>query len=176
MSEPFIGEVKLFSFNFPPQGWAHCDGALLPISQNQALFSLLGVTYGGDGEQNFGLPDLRGRAPIHRGQGPGLSTRTMGQSEGTETTTLTTQNLPAHNHPAVLKAAGTNSDLTMPNNAALGIAREDTYVGNATLDQTMDADSVVTMDTGANAAFNNMPPFLAMNWCIALQGVYPSRP
>ncbi len=174
MSEPFLGEVRLFGFTFAPRGWANCDGQLLPISQNNALFALLGTTYGGDGQTTFGLPDLRGRYPMHTGQGPGLSSRPMGQEGGQELVTLTTNEMPGHGHVTVLKARDANATSTDPANAGLSVAREDTYgtVGDLV---DMEAGSVDVGNTGGSQPHNNMPPFLAMRWCIALVGIFPSQ-
>ena len=174
MSEPFIGEVRLFGFNFNPVGWAKCDGQLLPISQNSALFSLLGTIYGGDGQTTFALPDLRGRYPMHTGQGAGLSSRPMGQRGGQELVTLTTNEMPGHGHVTVLKARDGNATSTDPTNAGLSVAREDTY-GTVGDPIDMEAGSIDVGDTGGGQPHNNIPPFLVLNWCIALIGVYPSR-
>jgi microcystin-dependent protein len=166
--EPFIGQIQAFGFNFAPRGWAKCDGSLLPISQHSALFSLLGTTYGGDGRTTFGLPDLRGRAALHQGTGPGLSPRTIGQRGGQETSTLTTQNLPPHNHS--LHARGEEDNSEKPENNVL--AASPTY-STAAQDVTMHGTSIG--NTGSSQAFNNMQPFLVINWCIALVGTFPSR-
>lgn len=175
MSEPFIGELRCFGFNFPPQGYARCDGQLLPISQNTALFSLLGTQYGGDGETTFALPDLRGRAAVHYGNGPGLPNVTIGQEGGAATTTLSVANLPAHNHDATLNAIDANAGLTDPEDAVLAIAREDTYSNSTTATSVpMRSDSVSVGITGNGTAFNNLSPFLGVNWCIALVGIFPS--
>ena len=176
MSEPFIGELRCFGFNFNPRGWAKCDGQLLPISQNQALFSLLGTIYGGDGRTNFALPELRGRMPIHHGSGPGLSARSQGARSGNESTTLGIANMPNHSHAATLKAAGSNASETAPTGLALSTAREDTYQAlDGILDVDMQSGSVVVGSTGGGQSFSNMPPFEVLNWCIALQGLFPSR-
>ncbi|MBK1832607.1 phage tail protein [Roseibacillus ishigakijimensis] len=179
--EPFIGQIMLIGFNFPPRGWALCDGQLLLISQHQALFSLLGTTYGGDGETTFGLPDLRGRAPIHVGSGPGLTPRRIGQKGGSETTILTANNLPPHSHSfsgsASLKASSTLGDEDTPtgNYPAANSTDEDFA---AAADSTMAADAAPVSGTigvtGGGQAVDNMQPFLAMNYIIALQGIFPS--
>jgi microcystin-dependent protein len=174
MSEPFLGEIRLFGFNFAPRNWAKCDGQLLPISQNSALFSLLGTTYGGDGRTTFGLPDLRGRVSIHQGQGPGLSDRRIGQRNGAENTVLSVAHLPPHDHAAQLKASALSSNQIDPTGNSLAVGREDTYL-DATPDQNMNADSVVIENTGNGQSFTNMQPYLVGNWCIALVGVFPPR-
>ena len=156
-SEPYIGQLMLVGFNFCPRGWAPADGALLDIAQNTALFSLLGTIYGGDGRTTFGLPDLRGRAPIHTGQGPGLSNYPIGSSGGAEAVTLTPQEMPVHNH--------TITDLQNANGTDPGLVIRD---GSS-------AEQVPTSNAGGGEAHENRPPYLTMNWCIALVGVFPSR-
>ena len=179
MDQPFIGSVVLFAGNFAPRGWALCNGQILPIAQNQALFSILGTTYGGNGMNTFALPDLRGRAPVSAGQGPGLSPRTLGEAGGNETVTLNTSQMPSHNH-AVACHSG-SGDQSVPNGhypAAAAQNREDgVYVDTqyaTTKDTTMAADAV--LPSGGSQPHDNMPPFLAMNYIIALEGIFPSRP
>ncbi|MVM37044.1 phage tail protein [Spirosoma sp. HMF3257] len=150
--EPYIGQVQLFSFNFPPKDWAFCDGRLLSIVQNQALFSLIGTTYGGDGITTFALPTLRGRIPIGFGQGPGLTSRQMGEESGTESVTLISSQMPAHNH--LLMASSQPATQNSPENHLLAISNG--------LDN-------------SSQPHNNVQPYLAMNYCIALYGVFPSR-
>lgn len=178
--EPFIGQMIMFGGNFAPRGWAFCDGQLLAISQNQALFSILGTIYGGDGRTTFALPDLRGRAAVGEGQGPGLSPRQLGQKSGTETTTLTAANLPSHNHVAALKHAGetnvsgTGTGKLLASDTRGGVALPTVYAdGPAT--GNLAAGAVEVGFTGANQSFNNVQPSLAINYIIALQGTYPSR-
>lgn len=175
MSEPFIGELKCVGFNFPPRGWAYCDGQLLPINQNTALFSLFGTIYGGDGQTTFGLPELRGRTPIHRGEGPGLPNYVQGSSGGNFETTLQIPNMPAHSHSATLRASGGNASETVPLNRALATAREDTYQSLGAEPVSMESGSVVLGSAGGGQAFANMPPFQVLNWVVALVGVFPSR-
>jgi microcystin-dependent protein len=175
MSEPYIGQIQPFGFNFAPRGWALCEGQLLPIAQNTALFSLLGTTYGGDGRTTFGLPDLRGRVPIHYGQGPGLHEFRLGQKGGETQVTLTLQQLASHGHPAVLNGTTTGADATNPTGAALAGAREDTYKGGAAPNAALAAESVAVQNTGGGQPHENMQPYLVLNWCISLTGVYPSR-
>lgn len=173
MAEPFIGELRQFGFDWPPRGWAKCDGALLSINENQALFSLLGTIYGGDGRTTFQLPDLRGRNGIHVGTGPGLSSRSIGQKFGNETTTLSVGNMPSHTHQLV--AEGKAADTSRPAGKMLAVAGQDTiYVTpDSSTDQNMAAQSITSV--GGGASFSNEPPTLVVNWCIALIGVYPSR-
>lgn len=178
MSEPFLGEIIMFGGNFAPRGWALCDGQLLAISQNQALFAILGTTYGGDGRTTFGLPDLRGRSPLHEGQGPGLTPRTLGQRGGAEDTTLVVNNLPAHNHSGEgtvqLKASPDAADSSDPTGRNLALA-EAYSADPATLDMAESSASLTTSNTGANQEFNNMHPYQVVNFIIAIQGIFPSR-
>ena len=170
MSDPFLGEIIIFAGNFAPRGFAFCEGQLLAISQHSALFSLLGTTYGGDGETTFALPDLRGRGPIHVGQGPGLQDYRLGEKGGAETVTLTSPTMPAHRHdwPASSEPA-TSTD---PTNNVLADTDGTTraYGSRPPLGTT---PSVAT--TGNSAAHDNRQPSIAMYYCIALQGVFPSR-
>jgi microcystin-dependent protein len=172
MSEPFIGEIFMAGFNFPPLGWAACDGSLLPISQYDALFALIGTTYGGDGQTTFALPDLRSRLPIHAGQGPGLPNFIQGQGGGVENVTLTLVNVPSHTHNMqVSNNAGTSS--APANTLTLGSAAEaDLYTPEAA-----DVSSGMTVGggTGGNASHSNIMPFLAINFFIALEGIFPSQ-
>lgn len=157
----------MFAGNFAPRGWALCQGQILPINQNQALFSILGTTYGGDGRTSFALPDLRGRAPVAQGQGPGLSDYNLGQKGGSENNTLTLANMPAHNHGVTIPTATTAAEESAP--GALGASTIYAEESNGTY------PGVTVNLTGNNAPVNNMQPFLAMNYIIALQGVFPSR-
>ena len=161
-------------YNCAQRGFALCAGQLLPISQNTALFSLLGTTYGGDGVSTFGLPDLRGRTAIGMGHGPGLSNRTIGQRGGSETNTLTVAEMPAHNHTATLHGETAAASASIPTNQMLGIASIYAPQG-AGPDQAMAAESISVSNTGGNLPVNNMQPFLTLNYEIALQGLYPSR-
>ncbi len=185
--EPFIGEIRLFAGNFAPRGWAFCDGQLLAISSNTALFSILGTTYGGDGRTTFALPDLRGRVPLHPGTGAGLTPRRLGQRVGTETNVLTVLNLPSHNHSfaGTIKASsvvGTTPDPSSayPAKAEVIISWTETKESNSystAKDVTMANDIVtgITGLTGGSQAVNNMQPSLGLNYIIALVGVFPSR-
>lgn len=167
MAEPFLSELRLFSFNFPPKGWAFCNGQFLPINQNQALFSLLGTTYGGNGQTTFALPDLRGRVPIHFGSG-----FTLGQAAGQQAHTLTISELPEHMHFLQATTAVVNN--AIPNNTELlgSTAPNDFYTGPAAL--TPLALGTVG-NVGGSQPHMNMQPFLTLSWCIALQGIFPSQ-
>lgn len=173
-SDPYLGQISMFAGNFAPRGWAFCDGQLLPISQNQALFSLLGTTYGGDGVTTFALPDLRGRAPIHAGNGPGLSNYPLGQRGGLEQVTLAISQLPNHAHTAQVNATspvgrGQGSDTPVNNFWAEG----GSY--SATSNATMSANAVTVQPTGGNQPHENRQPYATINYIIALQGTFPSR-
>jgi microcystin-dependent protein len=171
--DPFVAEIRIFPFNFAPKGWAWCDGQLLPLSQNTALFSLLGTTYGGDGKSNFALPDLEGRTPMHPGQGPGLSLHDLGETGGSETVTLLESEIPAHSH--TLRAVSQPGDLADP--VSRSIARAAT--GNPF--QTITNANVVQMapetlaPAGGDQPHNNLQPYLTFYFNIALQGVFPPR-
>lgn len=172
MADPFVAEIRIFPFNFAPQGWAFCDGQLLPLSQNTALFSLLGTTYGGNGKSNFALPNLQGQAPMHPGQGPGLSLHDLGETGGSETVTLLESEIPNHSHQLradVLDLADTNVVSSL---ASLALS-----AGGALYQTTTNAsasDQALT-PAGGDQPHNNMQPYLTLNFCIALQGVFPPR-
>jgi microcystin-dependent protein len=165
MAEPFLGQLLLVPYNFAPRGWAFCDGQLLSIAQNTALFSLLGTTFGGNGQTTFALPDLRGRVPVGVGPGPGLSPVDLGEVGGSETVTLITTQIPAHGHTI----GGTNSAATGSRPAGNVNAQGGAY--SATSDATMQP----TGNTGGSQPHGNLQPYLALNWCIALEGIFPSR-
>jgi len=180
MSNPFLGQIEMFGGNFAPRNWAFCDGTLLAISSNTALFSILGTTYGGDGRTTFALPDLRGRVPIHEGNGPGLPTYTLGQKSGQHQLTLTAGQMPSHSHAAddaKLRATTTAADTTNPTGNSLATATGPLYHDTEAPSVDMSADSVdVDMgDTGGGQAYNKMPPYQAINFIIAIQGTFPSR-
>lgn len=172
MSEPFVGEIRMFAGNFAPRGWAFCDGQLLAVSQNDALFSLLGTIYGGDGRTTFGLPDLRGRIPVHAGTGPGLSVRRLGAKGGEEKVTLTVTQLPSHSH--TLQASTQLAPDDVPTGRVLAQARNITpYRENASLFVDMASASVTSV--GGSQSHTNLQPFLCVHFIIALFGIYPSR-
>jgi microcystin-dependent protein len=172
MADPFVAEIRIFPFNFAPKGWAWCDGQLLPISQNTALFSLLGTTYGGDGKSNFALPDLQGRAPMHPGQGPGLSLHDLGETGGSETVTLLESEIPAHSH--ALMASTSTANQPGPNsNNSLARTQGATPYGPATNLVTMAPEALAP--AGGDQPHNNLQPYLTYYFNIALQGVFPPR-
>ena len=173
MSEPFVAEIRIFAGNFAPRGWAFCDGQLLPISQNTALFSLIGTTYGGDGRSTTALPNLQGRAPMHPGRGPGLTARRLGERGGTETVTLTEAQMPSHSH--AFQGSSDTPDSRQPGNS---LASQPAGRGASVLYGTgnvVDQDSRTVSNTGGSQAHNNLQPLLTMNYIIALVGLYPSR-
>lgn len=173
--EPFIGEIRMFGFDFAPRGWMLCQGQLLPIAQNSALFSILGTTFGGDGRTTFGLPDYRGRIPVHVGSGIQL-----GQKDGAETSTVTTANMPAHSHPIAVtpvKASNTaTGNVADPTNAYPSNSGGDfSYSAMATDVAAADAVGTTVTPSGSNMPLSNMMPSLSVNFCIAIYGIYPSR-
>jgi microcystin-dependent protein len=174
MADPFVAEIRIFPFNFAPKGWAWCDGQLLPLSQNTALFSLLGTTYGGNGKSNFALPDLQGRAPMHPGQGPGLSLHDLGETGGSQTVTLLESEIPAHPH--VMRASGDVADNNVPANAMLAkpIGRGNNLYITVTSPLVALNNSALA-PAGGDQPHNNMQPYLTFYFCIALQGVFPPR-
>jgi len=175
-SEPFIAEIIMFGGNFAPRNWAFCDGQLLAISQNTALFSLLGTTYGGDGRTTFALPDLRGRVAMHAGSGPGLTTRRLGEKSGVESVTLNAAQMPSHSHTATVKGTNARGNSETPEgNTWASRSRDNDYSDIAVPDVTMKANTVTVSTSGGSQAHENMPPYLAVNYIIALQGLYPSR-
>ena len=171
MAEPYTGEIRMFAGNFAPRGWAYCDGQLLPTSQNDALFSLLGTIYGGDGRTTFGLPDLRGRVPIHMGQGAGMQNRRIGQKLGAEAVTVTVNQLPTHNHGPLQANSQAASDLQAAGRVH-ALSSVDIYAAeNASVN--MHPNAVSTF--GGSRSHPNMMPYLCIHFIIALFGVYPSR-
>lgn len=171
MSSPFISEIRMVGFNFAPRGWAFCNGQLMPLSQNTALFSLLGTTYGGNGTSNFALPDLQGSAPMYFGQGPGLSAYSQGETSGVENVTLLTTEMPAHNHNIqVVGDLATSSGL--PGTSNIAIANIPTYNAGP---PTVQMQALSTSPVGGSLPHNNMQPYLAVNFVIALQGIFPAR-
>ena len=172
MSEPFIGQICAFGFTFAPRNWATCDGQILSIAQNTALFSLLGTTYGGNGQTTFALPDLRGRTSIHQGQGPGLSPYSLGQVGGAENVTLTQNNLAAHVHAFAPPCVDDDATVGIPTGKSPATCATNIYT-NPTGTATMAPGN--TGLAGGSQPFPSMPPYLVINWCIALQGIFPSR-
>jgi len=170
--DEFIGTIKMFGFNFAPRGWAMCNGQLLSIAQNTALFSLLGTTYGGDGVTTFALPNLQSRWPVHFGQGPGLSPYALGQVSGSETVTLTTGNLAPHNHTVAINASSGTKLNAVPAANNLGGA---TIYTNAALDSVLEPGSTTCGLTGSAQPVATLPPYVALNFCICMEGLYPSR-
>jgi microcystin-dependent protein len=174
MADPFVAEIRIFPFNFAPSGWAWCDGQLMPLSQNTALFSLLGTTYGGNGKTNFALPDLQGRSPMQPGQGPGLSLHDLGETGGSETVTLLESEIPSHSHS--LRAEDSIAELQRP-----GSTTSMSRSVNSSAYQTVTDSNLVSLSdsalapAGGDAPHNNLMPYLTLYFCIALQGVFPPR-
>ncbi|MFB9266318.1 phage tail protein [Bradyrhizobium erythrophlei] len=174
--DPFVAEIRIFGFNFAPKGWAFCDGQLLPISQNTALFSLLGTTYGGDGKSNFALPNMQGCAPMAPGQGPGLSLHDLGETGGSDTVTLLQSQMPSHPHS--MMAANLPGDQGAPTTTR-AIARSvnaSAYVAGSNPTPTLGPmNNAMLQPTGGSQPHNNLMPYLTLNFCIAMQGVFPPR-
>lgn len=173
MADPFVAEIRIFPFNFAPRGWAFCDGQLLPLSQNTALFSLLGTTYGGNGKSNFALPDLQGRAPMQPGQGPGLSLHDLGETGGSQTVTLLESEIPAHAHTLMSMIVPADAQAPAGNAIARTIGATP-YLPPAGAPLIAMSDNAIA-PAGGDAPHNNMQPYLTLNFCIALQGVFPPR-
>ena len=171
--DPFVAEIRIFPFNFPPKGWAFCDGQILPLSQNTALFSLLGTTYGGNGKSNFALPDMQGNAPMHPGQGPGLSLHDLGETGGSETVALLESEIPSHSHSLMGNATTATKSLPTGNSFARG-ASMTPYLAPAGAPLVSMSGSAIS-PAGGDQPHNNMQPYLTLNFCIALQGVYLPR-
>lgn len=176
--DPFVAEIRIFPFNFAPVGWAFCDGQILPLSQNTALFSLLGTTYGGDGKSNFALPNMQGNAPMHPGQGPGLSLHDLGETGGSDTVTLLQSEIPSHSHsPNCIDGARLGGQVGLPANALLaktgGTPANSYFTGSLSGLQPMNNSMIAP--AGGDQPHNNLQPYLTLNFCIALQGVYPPR-
>lgn len=173
MSDQFLAEIRIFPFNFPPTGWAFCNGQLMPISQNTALFALLGTTYGGDGKSTFALPNMLDNAPMQPGQGQGLSLRDLGEMSGVESITLLVSEIPVHTH--TMSAAIDPGDLTIPNpDRVLAVSVGGTAY--ATTSPTVQMAFQALPPAGGGLPHNNMQPYLTLNFCIALQGIFPQRP
>ena len=173
MSDPFVAAIRIFPFNFAPRGWAFCNGQIMPISQNTALFSLLGTTYGGDGKSTFALPNLQGSAAMQPGQGPGLTLRDLGEAGGTESVTLLTSEMPMHTHQ--LKASGSpaNQPGPGPNNSMARVQGATPYAAPANL---VNIAPQALAPAGGSLPHSNLQPYLTLNFCIALQGIFPQRP
>jgi len=174
MSNPFVAEIRIFGFDFAPTGWAQCNGQVLPISQNTALFSLLGTTYGGDGKSNFALPNFQGSAPMHFGQGPGLSLRDLGETGGEPNVTLLPSEMPAHTHAALGysgaggQAPSSSTAWSDPNQRGISA-----YTASSSSNANLSLQALAP--AGGNLPHNNLMPYLTLNFCIALQGVFPPR-
>jgi len=171
VADPFVAEIRIFPFNFAPKGWAWCDGQLLPLSQNTALFSLLGTTYGGDGKSNFALPNMQGNAPMHPGQGPGLSLHDLGEMGGSQTVTLLESEIPSHSH-AVSVSLSDGTDQSPANEKLAGGVGIGQYAAPGALVQ---LSQNALPPAGGDQPHNNLMPYLTLNFNIALQGVYPPR-
>jgi microcystin-dependent protein len=175
MADPFVAEIRIFPFNFAPKGWAWCDGQLLPLSQNTALFSLLGTTYGGNGKSNFALPDLQGRVPMHPGQGPGLSLHDLGETGGSETVTLLESEIPVHSHAVFASTNAADEEGTkQPVGATPGAQQGSNQLYTAFANPASFNAQALT-PAGGDQPHNNLQPFLTCYFCIALQGVFPPR-
>ncbi|WP_322417151.1 phage tail protein [Mesorhizobium huakuii] len=172
MADPFVAEIRIFPFNFAPKGWALCDGQILPLSQNTALFSLLGTTYGGDGKSNFALPNLQGSAPMHPGQGPGLSLHDLGETGGSDTVTLLESELPMHSHGLAASNSDGIEQTPVGQFLAGGVGGISMYAAPG---QLTPLNSNALAPAGGDQPHNNMQPYLTCYFCIALQGVYPPR-
>lgn len=176
MADPFVAEIRMFPFNFAPKGWAFCDGQLLPLSQNTALFSLLGTTYGGDGKSTFALPDLQGSSPLHPGQGPGLSSYDLGQQGGSQFVTLLVSEIPVHTHSIMASGNPPPANAGTPD-PSVALARSSGATVYLQAPANMGAMAPQALaPAGGSLPHNNMMPYLTVNFCIALQGVFPARP
>jgi microcystin-dependent protein len=175
MSNPFLAEIRIFPFNFAPKGWAFCDGQLLPISQNTALFSLLGTTYGGDGKSNFALPNMQGNAPMHPGQGPGLSLHDLGETGGSDTVTLLQSEIPAHSHGLTASNQQGTDQSPLNEMFAGGVGGINLYAATPTSPSITQLNPAALAPAGGIQPHNNMMPYLTLNFCIALQGIFPAR-
>jgi microcystin-dependent protein len=173
MADPFVAEIRIFPFNFAPNGWAFCDGQLMPLSQNTALFSLLGTTYGGDGKSTFALPDLQGAATMHPGQGPGLSLHDLGEIGGSETVALLESEIPAHSHTLLCQSAPADSPSPSGGSLARALGAQPYLPPSGAPLVPMSGSALAP--AGGDAPHNNLMPYLTLSFCIALQGVFPQR-
>lgn len=171
MSEPFLGEIRMFGCNFAPRGWALCNGQIMAINQNTALFALLGTSYGGNGQTTFALPNLQSRSPMHAGQGAGLTLRSIGETGGSENVALTLQQLPGHNHP--LGAQGSRGDRANATGSSLAQGAQSLYASGSSPSTTLSPQS--TTPVGSGFPHDNMQPYAVVNFCIALEGIFPAR-
>jgi microcystin-dependent protein len=172
--DPFVAEIRIFPFNFAPKGWAFCDGQILPLSQNTALFSLLGTTYGGDGKSNFALPNMQGNAPMHPGQGPGLSLHDLGETGGSDTVSLLESEIPSHSH--FMRAHnGDPADVQNPSPNVVMAQSANGFAYQTTIQNVVSMSDNTLAPAGGDQPHNNLQPYLTLNFCIALQGVYPPR-
>ena len=174
MSQPFVGEIRMFGGNFAPAGWSLCEGQLLPISENEVLFQLIGTTYGGDGQSTFCLPDLRGRIPIHQGQGPGISNMILAQQFGSETTTLTVNQIPPHNHNILGSASVGNSTGISNSTIAAGTVGR-VYTTDTDPANLSDLNPGTLINSGGSQPHNNLMPYRCINFIISLFGIFPSQ-
>lgn len=170
MADPYIGEIRMFAGNFAPVGWMFCEGQLLPISENEVLFALIGTTYGGDGQSTFGLPDLRGRLPVHQGTGPGLSTKVLGEVSGVETVTLSTNQIPAHTHG--LAASTSAAETSQPTNNVFAQSDSETYSGQT---PNTALNNAALSNVGGSQPHDNLMPSLCVSFIISLYGIFPSQ-
>ncbi len=176
MADPFVAEIRIFPFNFPPTGWAFCDGQLMPLSQNTALFSLLGTTYGGDGKSTFALPNLQGSAPMHPGQGPGLSLHDLGETGGSETVTLLESEIPAHSHALFTSSAPADEEgQKNPTGAVPGAVQATAALYGVLPGSPVQMAPEALAPAGGDQPHNNLMPYLTFYFCIALRGVFPPR-
>ena len=173
MADPFIAEIRIFPFNFAPMGWAFCDGQTLSIAQNSALYALIGITYGGDGKTNFALPNLQGRVAMHPGQGPGLSPHRLGETGGSETVTLNASQLSSHTHNLKVSSQPGEDSTPVPNESFARSVNGNLY--QTTNTGLVQLSSNVITQAGGGQPHNNLQPYLALNFCIAVQGIFPPR-